>query len=313
MKKILDLLTKANNIAIFTHINADSDALGSVGALSRILQKTGKNCDIFLNEKPTWKYDFLSLENVKFELSKKYDLYVALDVSDIKRLGVFAEEFSKQKNTVCIDHHAVRTQTAKEEFVDAVSASTCEMLFEIFESQNYEIDAVTAGCLYCGIIGDTGGFMYSNTTAKTHEIASKLITYGADINLINKNLFGTHTLQELEQIQKVLSRMQIVDDIAISYVLQKDKSDSDDIFNSGELVSILRSVAGIEVAVLIKQVKGRNFSVSLRSNDYFDVALFAGRFGGGGHKRAAGMSLVGSLKQINKIIIGELKKFGKSN
>lgn len=313
MKDILNLIEQANNIAIFTHISADSDALGSVGALSHWLVEMGKNCDIFLNEKPTWKYEFLSLNNVKFELSDKYDLYIALDVADIKRLGIYAEKFSKQTNTICIDHHIIRSVVGKNEYVDVNSSSTCEILFDIFVEINKEISPLVASCLYCGILGDTGGFMFSNTSAKTHQITAKLIESGANICLINKNLFGTHSILEIELIQKVLSRMVIVDNIALSYITQKDKHDSEDIFNSGELVDILRSIEKIEVAVLLKQIKGKNYSVSLRSNDYFDVASFASHFGGGGHKRAAGMSLVGSVNQVKKIIIEELQKFGKSN
>lgn len=313
MKKILNLIKKANYIAIFTHMNADADALGSVGAFSHCLLEMGKNCDIFLSEKPTWKYDFLKLKNVKFELTDKYDLYIALDIADSKRLGIFCEEFLKQTNTICVDHHIIRNVVAKNEFVDVNSSSTCEILFDVFKEFNQEINPLIASCLYCGILGDTGGFMFSNTTAKTHLISAKLIECGADINLINKNLFGTHSKFEIELIQKVISRILFFDNIAISYITQKDKHDSDDIFNSGELVDILRSIENVEVAVLLKQIKGKNYSVSLRSNNYYDVASFASHFGGGGHKRAAGMSLVGSINQVKKIIVEELQKFGKSN
>ena len=187
MKNIITQLKKAKNIAIFTHVNADPDALGSVGALSHALGTLGKHCDIFLNEKPTWKFDFLSLQNVKEEFSNSYDLFVALDVSDTKRLGVFEEGFLAQQNTICIDHHIMRNVTAKTEYVDANCSSTCEILFDLFGELKIKMNAAIAGCLYCGLIGDTGGFMFSNTTSKTHMIAADLISYGADINLINKN------------------------------------------------------------------------------------------------------------------------------
>lgn len=313
MKKIINLIKKANNIAIFTHVNADADALGSVGALSHCLHNMGKNCDIFLNEKPSWKYNFLELKNVKCELTEKYDLYVALDTADAKRMGVFCEEFSRQTNTVCIDHHVARKVAAQNEFVDASASSTCEVLFDLIGELKREITPLIASCLYCGIIGDTGGFMFSNTTPKTHIISAKLIEFGAQFTLINKNLFATHTKFEIELIQKIISRMSIVDNIAISYVTEKDKRFVEDIFSSGELTNILRSIDGIEIAVLLKQIKGRNYTISLRSNNYFDVATFASRFGGGGHVRAAGMSLVGSLNQVKKMVIEELQKFGKSN
>lgn len=313
MKEIINLIKKANKIALFTHINPDSDALGSVGALSNLLFEMNKKCDIFLVQNPTWKFDFLQLKNIKFEFVGDYDLFIALDVSDMNRFGIFEENFKTQNNTVCIDHHAVRNAVAKNEFVNSTSSSTCEILFDLIKESGHKISPLTASCLYCGIIGDTGGFMFSNTTSKTHLIASELINCGADFYNINQNLFSSHTKIELELMQKVISRMEIKDNVVMSYILTKDIKGSDDVLHSGELINIIRSIKGVEVAILIKQVKGRNFSISLRSNNYFDVASFAGRFGGGGHVRASGMSLVGSLSQVKKILFEELQKVGKTN
>jgi phosphoesterase RecJ-like protein len=306
-------LKQAKNIALFTHPNADPDAWGSVGAMAHALIGMGKQCSIFLCEKHPPKFDFLCFPNVKYQWDNQldFDLLVALDVSDTRRLGIYEEVFKAHQNTICIDHHASRTQVAKTELVDANASSTCEMIFDLFEQMQIELTPAIASFLYFGIVGDTGGFMHSSTTPKTHIIASKLISLGADFVNINQKMFFTKTDLELKQMQLVLQRVERFGNIAISYVLEKDKQGSDQQFNTSELVNMIKCAQGVEIAALIKQVKGKNFNVSLRSSENYDVSAFAMRFGGGGHKRASGMPICGSLAQVKKLLTKELIEFAK--
>ena len=311
MEKIIQKINNSKNIALFAHTNADPDALGSLGAMYFALKKIGKQCTIFLNEKPSWKFDFLSLQP-KYEFDgQDYDLFLSVDVSTSNRLGIFEEEFLKHQNTVAIDHHMSRTSFATLEFVDDQS-SNCDILFDLFEKMQIEIDQNIANALYLGIVGDTGGFMFSNTTPQTHIHASKLVGYGADFNKINQLLFMTRDYEEVVLMQRVISRMEIFDNVAISYVTEKDKKELQiQNLNSSDLVNVIKSIKGIEIAALIKQIKGKNYSISLRSSENFDVASFASKFGGGGHIRASGMVLVGSLAQVKHILKKELIAFGK--
>lgn len=313
MNNIIEKIKNSKNIALFAHTNADPDALGSLGAMHLALKKIGKQCTIFLNEKTSWKFDFLSL-NAKYEVEKveEFDLLISLDVASSLRLGIYQEVFLKHNNTIAIDHHITRTEFAKIELVIDES-SNCDILLDLFENMNIEIDKDIANALYLGIVGDTGGFMFSNTTPKTHLKASKLISFGAEFNKINQILFMTKSYEDVILTERVISRMEIFDNVAISYITEKDKKELKiESLNSSELVNVLKSINGIEIAILIKQIKGKNYSISLRSSENYNVADFAGKFGGGGHIRASGMTLVGSLAQVKHILKKELKTFGKS-
>ncbi|MGI5841821.1 MAG: DHH family phosphoesterase [Christensenellales bacterium] len=312
MEKIIELLKNANSVAIFSHMSADPDAWGSVGAMKHALEEMGKQTACFLNEEVPEKFAFLGLGNVYLQpIDKHFDLALSLDVSTSDRLGVHKDYFLSHKNQIAIDHHSSRTPFANVEFVRFESAN-CEILLDLILQLKGEVSQKAANCLYFGLLGDTGGFANNGTTAKSFEAAAKLFNFGAQTTLISNILFKTKTLNELKMQERMISRIEIYDNVAISYITEKDKKELDMLTGkAGDLVSILKSIKGISVAAMIKQKKGKNYEISLRSDAGIDVSAVAEKFGGGGHKQAAGLGLVGSLKQVKTILLKELKQLGK--
>lgn len=323
--QIIKKIKEAKNIAIFTHKNADPDALGSVGAFFYAMKSLNKNCKIFLNEQYEENFDFLKLENVVFPAAAEkllketksnkhsFDLFISMDSASAERLGFFSSYFKNHNNTIEIDHHKNRQNFAKTSLVKFYSSNT-EILFEVFKQMQIEISPHIATCILTGIVGDTDGFRNGSTTAQSHKYAYETIVLGADITLVNKALFASKTHADFQIIKRIIERAEFDNHIAISYITEKDAKElNKKKFLTSDLVNILSSIENIEISVLLKQEKGKNFRVSLRSSKNYNVGEFCNRFGGGGHNQAAGMALVGSLKQVKDILLRELKKLEKTD
>ena len=197
MKKIIEYIKNSKNIAIFAHVNPDPDALGSVVAFYHAMKKLGKDCCIFLDELPDEKFSFLNFQLFKTEDDcKTYDLGVALDSSDAKRLAKM-DIFEKCKTKIAIDHHFVHDNFANYDYVIASASSCCEVLFAVFKTLKIKLDSNITTALYLGLAGDTGCFLFDNTTEFTHECASELFKAGADYLLVNNKIFRTKKFNEL--------------------------------------------------------------------------------------------------------------------
>ncbi len=314
MKEIIKKIKKAKNIALFSHINADPDSLGSLAAMQHALSQMKKKSTIFLNEPLFQEFEFLSFENISFEQKGDFDLFISLDTSSKTRLGIFEKWFTSQKNSIAIDHHKQREQFAKIELIKTEKVSNCEILFELFKKLKIKWTKNICNALYTGICGDSGGFRFLNTTKKTYEYAGFLIEKGADFVFINELLFMTHELSQLKLMKILISKIEIIENIGISSILLSDKQEANcENYDTSEFINIVKSVKGVDLAVLFKQVKGNSFSVSFRSCPNYDVSLLAGIFGGGGHKCASGMSIMGTFQSVKKKVLKEVIKFVKEN
>ncbi len=315
MKKIIDLIKAAENIAIFTHINCDGDAVGSTFALKKVLEEFGKKTTVFIDTKIPERLKFMpkiyDAEYLTAYEDKNFDLFVALDCGDITRLGEYATVFEKMENTISIDHHKSNGGFAKENYVVSQASATGEVLFDIINEGNFLITKETASLLYGAIASDTGSFQYSNTSEKTHLIASKLIGLGADSVYMNKKLFDTLMVNEIKIKGFGMSNFRLFEEGKICTV-GISKEIMDELGCSYEDVEGLsgfpRSIDGVEVGLLIKEYKDGVFKISIRTNDYVDATVLASKFGGGGHVRAAGCTIEGTLEEVTEKIVNAAKE-----
>ena len=296
MKNIANALLKAEKVAIFVHISADGDALGSAFALKYSLNKMNKVADVYLNEKVSERLEFIfgfASSEYKTEIpSTEYDCLISLDCADGGRLGIYQEYFENHQNTLNVDHHFTNKRYAKENFVAGDASATGELVFDLLCELRIEPDCNSAALLYVAISSDTGCFAYSNVSSKTHQIASKLSEYEVDRAEINRLLFFTTTLVELKLQAYIIENMQICHDgkLAVAIVDEKCLEKYDALYEHTEgLIDTLRCVKGVEIACLIKEKDGKAKG-SVRTNSYADASAIASAFGGGGHIRAAGFS-----------------------
>ena len=316
ISQLNNIIKSSKNILLVSHINPDGDTLGSMcGMYILIKENYKKKCDMVLASQLPSVYQFLPvIDKAKhiseFDLSREYDLVINVDVATSERASDAEILFKKAKNTINIDHHETNTNYASINIVNSDAAATAEVILEISKKLKWSISKDCAQCLYTALVTDTGGFRFSNTTAKTFEYASQLLAYGvepADIyqkcyesNSKNMVLFQSYCVSK--------ANFEYGDKVVYTIVYKKDlekfNSNGDD-YTDG-LTEKLRAIKTTEVAFVVKELNSSTSKVSMRSKTV-DVAKICSYFGGGGHKLAAGAVIKTSPQQAVLQILEQIK------
>lgn len=303
-------LVQAQTLVILPHLNADGDALGAAFALGLALETLGKKVDVLLEEDVPAMLDFLPGSHlVRPEPRAHYDLAVNIDNGDVARLGRRSTLFLHAPARVSLDHHATNKVEADLSYVDTHAAATGEIIFDLVELMGVPMSRNIALCLYTAILTDTGGFRFTNTTARTHAIAASLMAHGIDHAYIAKRVFDTISWPKMLLMKQAMNRMTLYGEgrLAVSWL------DADDIHSAGNksedfegLVNLGRNLEGVEVSLFIREDEPHSFKGSLRSNNYVNVAEIAESMGGGGHKRASGFNCEGDLQEVVQDMIARI-------
>lgn len=313
MSKLAEIILDARTVAIAGHIRPDGDCVGScVGLYLYIKNEFPKvHADVYLEEFPD---SFLFLEGTEdirhsCEEDRAYDLFISLDSGDKERLGDAAKYFDTAKRTVCIDHHISNTGYAAWNHIVPEASSTSELVYGFLDED--KITKEMAEALYMGIAHDTGVFRYTCTSPETMRIAAKLMDKGISFTeILDKTFFEKTYLQHQILGRALLESIRVMDGkCIISGIRQKEivfygvtAKDLDGISAQ------LRDTAGVEVAIFLYETKVQEFKVSMRSREYIDVQAVAKFFGGGGHVRAAGCTMQGSVHDVINNLTKEIAK-----
>lgn len=318
MKKLLqEILKGKKTIGIAGHVRPDGDCVGSCVGLYLYLTKEYPDAEVevYLEEVPEQFLILKGTDQVKNQAKDQiYDLFISLDCGSPDRLGFAEEMFQNAKMTLCVDHHISNLGYAKENVVVPDASSTSELIYRMIgaEGLNREI----AEALYVGIAHDTGVFLYSCTAPETMEAAADLLRTGLDANaLIDHTYYSKTYIQQQILGRALLESMFLLNKKCIVSVITKKVMDFYGAKTSDleGIVSQLRNTAGVEVAIFLHELDSGEFKVSLRSNGVVDVSSVAQYFGGGGHVRAAGVTMQGStydvinnlMRKIAPQIVGE--------
>ncbi len=309
MKKIKFIIEEAKKIGITGHIRPDGDCVGSVMGLYNYITENYKDiqCDAYL-EPVSPKFNYISKVNEINNTPEDeiYDLFISLDVSDTERMGPFAQMFKNAKRTYCFDHHISNTGIADENDIVPDASSTCEVLYESLDED--KISKSTAEAIYTGIIHDTGVFKYQSTSERTMLIAGKLMSKGIDFtSIIDESFYAKTYVQNQILGRALLESVRILDGKCIFTAITKEEMEFYNITSADMdgIVEQLRLTDGVECAVFMYEVEKLQFKVSLRSKSYINVSEIASYFGGGGHVRAAGCTLNGTVYDA----VNNLSKF----
>lgn len=300
MSILIKMVEQAQTIAILGHVRPDGDCIGSgLGLLNYLQEQYPQKMIQFYLEKPAQKFSYLKhFDSISQEIDPEfvYDLCICLDSGAVDRLGPYAVYLEHAKESICLDHHITNSGYARINVVEAGVSSTCEVLYGFLDDD--KISQATAECLYTGIIHDTNVFKNSNTTAKTMEVAGRMMAKGINFGkIIDDSFFHKTYIQNQILGRALLESITILHGACIfSAVRQKDVEfygvDSSDLDG---IVDQLRVTDGVECAIFLHEIENHVYKVSMRSNHYVDVSVIAARFGGGGHIRAAGCVMNGSL------------------
>ncbi len=303
--EIINAVEHAQNVLVCGHIRPDGDCIGSALAMRRICEKLGKNADAVCDcDKPSG-FAFLP-EYDKFCARRfdKYDLFIAVDSADEKRLGEYIKFLDGAKNSIDIDHHPTNAGYAKINVVDASAPSVCALLFDLFENSGL-IDKDVAVMLYTGLSTDTGHFMHSNTNARVFERAAALCGYGIDVGAVNHDLYCSKSEKKLRLTARAIDGIRLYADgkIALMTITLDDLAACGcDTSDTEGLIDFATSIAGVKISIAACEQPGNLFRVSFRSVSA-DVAAVAGRFGGGGHRLASGCIINGSRYDVADRVI----------
>lgn len=310
-KQVIEKLKSAKNVGVFVHIVPDGDCFGAASALKQALVSLNKQVDIFCDSEISKQ--FLSIPCIS-EVNNKtclsYDLLVAVDCADRKRMGEYSTMFMEHENTIKIDHHETLDNFATINVCEKVS-STCLILYYYIKEMGVEITAGIADALYTGIATDTGSFQHSNTTAEEHIVAAELIKTGFDLTHTNEQMFKYCSRPRFELIKLALAGSVFFYDgkLGIITITQNDlKQTKTNISDTGGIVDLITNINGIYVGVNMYETKAGLFKVSLRSRGIVDVNKIASSFGGGGHKYAAGCNIFGTKTTVMKKVIEACKE-----
>ena len=290
----------------------DGDNIGSTLALGMAIKKLKGKVNIIKVDDIPSDYHFLpNLDIIKeYDVDQDIDLFIALDSSDIDRLGLGEKFALKADKIINIDHHITNDNFGDINIVSASSGATGEIVYEFIKKMGVKIDKDIATCLYTAISTDTGSFIYSNTSYKTHLIVAELLKIGIDNNHINVNLYQSRSMERTKLFIDSLNRLEFFLDgkMGIITVTQEMLRDNNAKLEDTEgIVSFIRDIDSVEVACLLKEIDKNEIKVSIRSKKEIDVSKICNKFDGGGHVRAAGCTIYSEIDTAKELILEEIK------
>ena len=303
INSLSECLKDVKTVAISGHIRPDGDCVGSCMAVYNYLRENYPEIQtkVYLEHVPGSLAFLKGTEEIRHSCDEEseFDLFIALDCGDTGRLGFSAKYFETAKATVCIDHHISNSGMADENVIEPEYSATCEVLYELME--NEKISSTVAEALYTGIIHDCGVFQYTNTSPRTMRIGAALIEKGIPYTKIIEESFYQKTYEQNRILGHALLESERICDgkVIFSAVSKKDM----EVFGvtSADLdgiVSQLRNTKDVEAAIFLYETDTQEYKVSMRSNGDVNVSRIAVHFGGGGHVKAAGCTMKGSVREI---------------
>lgn len=296
---ILKECKNAGKIGISGHVRPDGDCTGACLGLWQYLKKCLPQAQVkvFLEKPPDIFSEIKGYEEIDsgFSTEESFDVFFVLD-SVADRIGGAEKYFRSAAKKINIDHHISNTGDGDINYIRPQVGSTCELLYDLMEPDRLDKDIAMA--LYIGIIHDTGVFQYSNTTPETMRKGAELIGYGFDFPRLILETFYQRTYVQAQIMGRVLMEsVRFMDGRCIVGTADKRTMD----FYRAEpkdldgIVNQLRNIRGVSCAIFLYQIDGQEYKVSLRSDETVNVAEVAVYFGGGGHARAAGCTMTGTL------------------
>ncbi|RKD24272.1 exopolyphosphatase [Ammoniphilus oxalaticus] len=309
-------LNENDHFLVVNHVNPDGDATGSILAMGYLLRLLGKQFTL-ANEGATPAKFFaatpssLTVQNVsESPLQQKYKYVITLDCGDLARVGAVEQYFADDVQILNIDHHATNDHFGAVNVVRPLACATAEILLDLSAHNQFPMSVELASFLYMGILTDTGGFRYANTTADVMEKVAELLRIGVDPGAIADRCLETIRRSHLDLLQLVLPTLSLhrQDQIAFLSISLQAREQSQAVDEDMEqIVNYARNIEGVEVGVLFKQMDQQTVKISFRSRQDVDVSLIAKQLGGGGHARAAGCTAQGSLEEVQRLALQKIE------
>lgn len=307
---IIPLLREKESFLFFFHVNPDGDSIGSSLALALALRRLRKKVTLVRVGELPETYRFLPGADLIVpyeEVEGEYDVALFMDCGDLDRVGAAKAVVDKAKVKVNIDHHVTNTYYGDYNYIDPMVSSVGEQVYQMLHAAEIPLDKDIATNIYVAISTDTGGFRYENTHVDTHMVAAALLMEGVEPGEISNQVYETRSLASLRLLATALATLQVdggggtVGWMTLTRQALAGSGATED--DTEGLVNYARGVRGVEVGLLFREVEGGQVRVNFRSKSRVDVSRIAAQFGGGGHPRAAGATITGSLEEASAQVL----------
>jgi bifunctional oligoribonuclease and PAP phosphatase NrnA len=319
-RAVATALVPGMRVLLTTHVNADGDGAGSEVALWHVLRDLGMYPVIANPTAFPERYRFLLAGAEAAEQSSRAareiaraDLILVLDISDLGRLGHLASHIAARHVPVgCVDHHqSDGSLPPGPRLLDPAAAATGELVYDLARTAGWTMSPHAARALYVALLSDTGGFRFSNTSPRALQVAADLLTHGLDPEAVYMAVYAGVPEGRVRLLAESLDTLAVEVPPGLAWItvppgaLERHRVGSDELDG---VVEFARSIAGVRLALLFRQIAGGKVKVSFRSVGDVDVALLAERFGGGGHKKAAGASLEGTIADVQATVLAAARE-----
>jgi phosphoesterase RecJ-like protein len=311
LSAVCRVFAEKSRFLIACHENPEGDAIGSELALALALRRMGKKATVLNADPVPGNLLFLpGADTVLFEADgSEYEVAVVVDCGATERTGRVAPELSKCPVLVNIDHHRTNGDRGELSLVDPDAAATGLLIHRILDAMGYDIDPDVAVNIYVAVLTDTGSFHYSSSSPEAFAVAGEMVRRGVDPWAVAEKVYETQSAGRLRLLGRVLASLEVAPggEVASITTMLSDLEE----FSSGKdalegFINYPRSIVGVEVAVSFREERGGVFRVSFRSKGRVDVSAVATRFGGGGHRNAAGCTVPGTLPEVKRKVFAAL-------
>ncbi|WP_037162905.1 DHH family phosphoesterase [Rhodococcoides fascians] len=302
----VSLLDTAQSVTVLCHVHPDADTIGSGLALALVLHRRGVPVQVSFAVPDTLPESMNELPGCELlvpsdQVRSQVDLVVTVDAGSRERLGSLASRIDSARASVVIDHHRSNTRFGSLNVVDADAESTTAVITRLLDLWNVDIDAELAHCLFAGLVTDTGSFRW--VRPGSHLLAERLLATGIDGGAIARKLLDSHPFGWLPMLGSVLGSATLVPDAVggrglVYAAILRENSEGLRSEEIESVIDIVRTTTEAEVAAVLKQQAGDEWTVSLRSKASVDVSAVAAALGGGGHRNAAGFTAFGSKSDV---------------
>lgn len=305
----LELLRSAKSVLLTGHVRPDGDCIGAQAALARILTALGKDVVILNPDPPEPQFDYLSSQLDYRAYTggavPEHDLTVLLDCSELSRCGDLAPALAAAPTKkLVVDHHIhVGDEWWDETFADVTASATGVLVYRIARALEIELDTVAASGVFTSIVTDTGWFKYSNTDAETLRVAGELVEHGVDPSRVYGAIYQRRPAEHPTRVGQALASAEVHSEGRLAVVIVRLEEGRPADFDSDDVMDILRSVDGLEVVLLLRELEGGICKLSARSKTDYDVNALARQFGGGGHAKASGATLKGLPDDVMRELV----------
>jgi len=314
LQRIADVIRENHKFLITSHVRPDGDSIGSTLALYHILTGMGKTVTVYNQDRTPDNYRFLpGSDRIEHVLPgiEDFDAVFILDCSELDRVGDESSRIANIKRLINIDHHISNRHFCELVFMDENASSTSELVFRLIRQMDIDLNKEAADNLYAGILTDTGGFRYSNTSEASLLAAAGVVAAGASPQWISENIYERNPLSKIKLMALTLETLEIEmgGKVGSLVVTQKTLAKAGAAMEMTEgFVDIPRTIEGVVVSILYSEMKDHFFKISLRSKEKFNVAGIAERFGGGGHVNAAACRYKGDISAVKEAVAAAVRE-----